>query len=189
LPPCTPAYDFTDFTPNTGDWNRDIEVVAVDGADPYASVRANVDDVAGFWWDDPLDPALCFHSIRVEKVGGTDHGLFVYCEDDLGMSVRFEAPTSYAYVKYSDDTGIPDSAGLDLTGRTLEGFRISFGPSSLISEVRADGTWAKLDEIPLPDWLTNCELGYDMFDETEDASHVDDWSSDPPPTSLVALPP
>jgi hypothetical protein len=190
LPPCTPAYDFTGFDPGNTPWADDYEVdAASDGGDAYAFVRSNFsDDYGGFWWETPLSPTNCFHSIRVEKEGGTNHGLFAYCDDDYGLRVSFEAPSRYAHVIYSDNSAIPDSAGITVGEAQLEGFRISFGEDVVVSEVRVAGSWTVLDKIARPSWLVNCELGYDMYVGTTDGSHVDDWASDPPDTSIIALP-
>lgn len=189
LPPCTPAYDFSDFDPGDDPWADDYQVDSgSDNGDDYAYVRATSDDYGGFWWRAPLAPKNCFHSIRLEKEGGTNHGLFAYCDGNYGLRVSYEAPTRYAHVVYSPNTNIPDSAGITLGASQLEGFRISFGEDVVVSEVRVDGSWTVLDKIARPSWLEGCELGYDMYGETSEGSHVDDWASDPPDTSIIALP-
>lgn len=190
LPPCTPAYDFTGFDPGDDPWDDDYQVDPdSDNGDAYAYVRASGgDDYGGFWWRAPLAPKNCFHSIRLEKEGGTNHGLFAYCEGDHGMRLSYEAPTRYLHVVYSPNTNVSDSAGLRLGAEQLEGFRISFGEDVIVSEARVDGSWTVLDKIARPSWLVGCELGYDMYGATSEGSHVDDWASDPPDTSLIALP-
>jgi hypothetical protein len=191
LPPCTPAYDFTGFDPGDDPWDDDYQVdPESDQGDAYAYVRANFgDNYGGFWWNTPQSPKNCFHSIRLEKEGGTNHGLFAYCEGSYGLRVSYEAPTRYTHVVHSANTGIPDSAGLTLSdGETLEGFRISFGEDVVVSEVRVSGSWTVLEKLARPSWLVGCELGYDMYGGTAEGSHVDDWASDPPDTSVIALP-